>query len=204
MLLPLLVAMVSCNGIFGGIYDHVSPTEDSFFGFIEEDSDGQGGLIYLFLNVYERWTYIDFHNQTIDTLGMHDGEPAHWDVAMHRYDARTNGGAVAATPYSDLAFSTDATLVDGLDYVADVDSQVVVDISQMMDGILGYEAASVNPVLSHWMDVDLGTMPPVYTPAGTAYVVQMADGTRVALIFEKYMNEQNVKGYVTIRYRYPV
>jgi len=93
---------------------------------------------------------------------------------------------------------------DRLAFTADVDSQVVVDMSTMMDGYLGYSPAHVNPVLSRWLDVNTSTMPPVYTLSRKVYIVQMEDGTLAALFFSDYVNEKAAKGYITIQYRYPL
>lgn len=196
--------MVSCNGIFGGIYDEPLSAEDSHYGFVEEDADGKGGLIYLFVNAYDRWTYIDLHHQHIDTLPIDAATPAEWDLALHRYDVRTNEATAAATNFDHLDFVADPATWADLQFVADADSQIVVDISDMINGNLGYAAASVNPVLSHWMDVDISQMPPIYTFNDKAFIVRLQDGSLCALRFENYMNDHNVKGYATIRYRYPL
>jgi hypothetical protein len=74
----------------------------------------------------------------------------------------------------------------------------------MMDGYLSYVESDYNEVLSQWLDVDTSNMPPSYTLSGKIYILRLADGTKAALKLENYMNESAVKGYMTIRYMYPI
>jgi hypothetical protein len=47
-------------------------------------------------------------------------------------------------------------------------------------------------------------MPPSYTLSNKIYILKLADGSKAALKLENYMNDAAVKGYMTIRYMYPV
>ncbi|KWW29711.1 MAG: hypothetical protein AUK63_1311 [bacterium P3] len=198
------VLLAGCNGIYDGLYDDFGGTDIPQYGFVESRADGSG-TIYIDATGYDRWVLLDFHRKTMDTVNITAAEPdpEHWDIAIHRYDVRTRDGAAAETPVADLSAAA-AMDRDRLAFTADVDSQVVVDMSTMMDGYLGYSPAHVNPVLSRWLDVNTSTMPPVYTLSRKVYIVQMEDGTLAALFFSDYVNEKAAKGYITIQYRYPL
>ena len=180
ILLPALLALVSCDGLFGGLYDE--PAENPF-GFVQRDDDGRGGTLRIDATSYTRWTYIDLQHRHIDTANITLGQeaPLEWDFAFDNVDM--------------------AMELEGLVFVADADSQVVIDMSTMMEGYLGYTPSPVNPVLSRWLDVDLSTMPPIYTPSNKVYLLRLSDGTLVALQFTSYMDESLLKGIVTLRYR---
>ena len=206
VLLSATLLLASCNGIFGGLYDTPEAAKEVRYGFVQEDDDHCGGTIYLDIRAYDRWTYVDLHHQYVDTANIVRQQPApqEWDFALHRYDAKTHGAVVAETPLDDIGLLVASALPDGLAFVADADSQVAVDMSQMMDGIVGYEPSDVNPALSRWMAVDMSSMPPTYTPSNRVYLVRMADGSMAALQFTGYTDEAATKGFATIRYRYPL
>lgn len=206
VLLLAALTFASCDGIFGGLYDTPEAAKEDRYGFVQEDDDHRGGTIYLDVRAYERWVYVDLHQQCVDTANIVQQQPApqEWDFALHRYDAKTHGATVAETPVGDIDMLIPSVLPEGLVFMADADSQVAVDMSQMMDGIVGYAPSDVNPVLSRWMHVDMSSMPPTYTPSNRVYLVRLADGSMAALQFTGYTDAMSNKGYATIRYRYPL
>lgn len=193
----------SCNGIFADIYDVVDDTAVNEFGFIVPSSETVSGKIYIDATDYTRWTYINFADLSIDTLSVTDPEPQHWDLAIHRYDAKTNGGAVAETSAYNFESLSTATVGD---FVADVwtTKQIVTDMSTMMDGYLSYVDSYYNEVLSRWLDVDTSEMPPTYTLSNKVYIVRLSDGTKAAVQLDNYMDASGVKGFMTIEYKYPL
>jgi hypothetical protein len=124
-------------------------------------------------------------------------------LAIHRYDAKTNGGVVAETDVEDFSLLSTAKIGE---YVSDTftTSKIVIDMSTMMDGYLSYIESDYNSVLSQWLNVDTSNMPPTYTLSNKIYILKLADGSKAALKLENYMNDAAVKGYMTIRYMYPV
>lgn len=204
LLLPALLALTACDGLFGGLYDE--PAKGTPTGFVERDADRLGGTIYIDARSYTRWTYLDLHTLTLDTASITLGqdEPHAWDIALHRYDVKTHDGAATVLPAEFVGELSTLPDTAGLAFTADADSQVVVDMSTMMEGYLGYAPSRVNPVLSRWLDVNTAEMPPIYTLSRSVYLVRLADGSCVALQFTGYTNEAAVKGFVTIRYRYPL
>lgn len=203
-LLALAFAMTSCNGIFNGLYDEVEAS--SPYGFIQVNEADNSGTIYIDARDYEKWTYISLKDKLIDTANMvkEEPEPRHWDFALHRYDVKTNQAAAHETDFLTMDAVKAHGHYDEGSFTADTAGRVVVDMSTMMDGYLGYHESNVNKVLSRWLSVDTGTMPPIYTLSGKVYVLRLADGTFAALLFTDFMDEASVKGYVTIKYIYPL
>ena len=186
----------ACNGILDGIYDE--PDNENNTGFENE------GEIFIDATSYTQWVYIDFSERSTVTLGYDEDAPQNWDIAVHRYDVKTNGAKVVETNYSDFDQAITAT-IDEADLVGDIwtTNQIVIDMSTMMDGYLGYTESSYNPELSKWLNVDTSTMPPIYTPSGKVYIVYLSDGTRAGVKLLNFMNDLQVKGYMTIQYMYP-
>lgn len=192
-----LYMLTSCNGILNGIYDE--PDSDvKNIGFTNE------GEIYIDATSYTHWIYIDFSEKSTVKLSYDEEAPQNWDIAVHRYDVKTNGAEVIETSAVDFDNAA-KEVVDKADLVDDVwtVSQIVTDMSGMMDGFLGYTESFYNPELSKWLNVDTSSMPPVYTPSGKVYIVYLVDGTRVGVKLINYMNDMQIKGYMTIRYMYP-
>ena len=207
-LVPVLPGLIfcvfslSCNGIFAGIYDTEDDTEISEFGFIE------AGTIYINTSSYTEWTYIDFYNSEIYITGVGEEEvaPDDWDIAVHRFDTKTNGAAVLETSMTGLELFQQLGAMPEGDYVEDVwtEEQVIIDMSQMMDGILGYTQSYYNAELSKWINVDRSNMPPTYTMSQKVYAVKLSDGNNLALKLSNYRSASGGTGYLTIEYLYPV
>lgn len=213
ILLPVgaaLLSLPSCNGLFEGIYDE--PVAVSEFGFTKVEQATSSGTIYIDATSYTKWTYIDFDTYSIDTMliaedGSESGEVMEgWDLAVHRYDTKTNGGSVLETEYTSLdEFRVSGRIPEG-EYVEDIwtEDRITIDMSQMMNGVILYAPSWYNPELSKWLNVDTSTMPPVYTMSGRVYVLKTQDGKAAALQLNNYMNDSKVKGFMTIDYIYPV
>lgn len=206
----VLMSLPSCNGMFAGIYD--SPGIETDYGFINVDKANSSGTVYIDAVSYTKWTYIDFDTYTIDTASAAaDGTDAGsvddgWDLAVHRYDAKTNSGSVAETEFGTLDdFMASGKLPeDG--WVEDVwtEDRIAIDMSGMMDGIILYAPSYYNPELSKWMEVDTSVMPPLYRMSGKVYVIVNSEGKAAAVRLSDYMDGNKTKGYLTIDYVYPV
>jgi hypothetical protein len=193
----------SCNGLFDDIYDNVADDVVSEYGFTKISSDVEVGTIYVDASSYTKWIYLDFSEHRADSLSVFDDAPQNWDLAIHRYDAKTNGGAVAETDIEDFSLLSTAKIGD---FVSDTftTKKIVTDMSTMMDGYLSYVESDYNTELSQWLNVDTSNMPPTYTLSNKIYILRLADGSKAALKLENYMNESAIKGYMTIRYMYPL
>jgi hypothetical protein len=189
--------------MFEGIYDEAPKGVEDAFGFVTPSTAVEAGTLVVDASSYTNWVYVNFHNMKVETRDVNEEAPASWDIALHRYDAKTNGGAAVETTYSDFQ----ALAADGLTgYVADTwtTEQIAIDMSTMMDGYLTYTESDYNEELSKWLDVDTSNMPPTYTLSNKIYVVQLEDGTRAALKLDNYMDAAGIKGVLTIRYIYPL
>lgn len=202
-----ITLLPSCNGIFSGIYDSGEGELVSDYGFLEFNSSDNTGTVYIDATGYTQWVYLDFESRTATTAGMSEEEaPSDWDIAVHRYDVKTNGASVLETGMTGLELFMNSGKMPEGDYVADVwtTQQIIVDMSGMMDGNIGYSESWYNPELSKWLKVDTGTMPPLYSLSHKVYAVRLPDGTDLALKLSNYMDATGVKGYMTIDYVYPV
>lgn len=201
-----MLLLSACNGIFEDIYDAPRPEETKIYGFVAVDDKSHTGRIYIDATDYTEWHYIDLHRKQVVTAAVDGAAPENWDFAIHRYDAKTNGGAVAESAAPDFGALPATGSVPAEAFVADVwtADKITVDMSQMMDGIIRYAEDWYNPVLSGWLHVDTSTMPPVYTLSGKVYLIRLADGTFAALRLTNFMNDAAVKGFMTIDYLYPV
>jgi hypothetical protein len=198
MLLP------ACNGLFDELYDDPIVETDKN-GFIRIDSVNNSGTIYIDATSYLRWVYIDLHNKRIDTTDVYsDLSPESWDIAVHRYDAKTNGAGVLETNFTSFAdLLAGGELPEG-DFESDKTGEIPVDMSDMINNNIVYHTTEINHQLSRWLDVNISVMPPIYTLSKKVYIVSLNDGTYAALLLSNFMNSSLVKGFMTIDYIYPL
>lgn len=199
----------SCENLFDDVYDSADPngTISKEYGFITVNDADSSGTIYINASSYTRWTYLNLHNHTIDTIDIDkkDSEPSDWDFAVHRYDAKTNNASVLETNYTSIKSLRSSRKIPMGTYVSDslTTTKIIIDMSHMMEGILSYDSTYYNLELSKWLNVNTSTMPPTYFLSGKVYVVRLKDGTRALLFLHNFMNNLGVKGYMTIDYIYP-
>ena len=132
--------------------------------------------------------------------------PAHWSIAVHRNNVRTNGGEVLETNYafmeqlppSSEAFKDSVFIADEWN---ERDVWTVQD--QMLKGYIGCQGIKVNRVLSSWLQVDIPPMPPLFSLNSSIFIVRFSDGTCAALQLANYMNQKGTKCCLTINYKYP-
>ena len=205
----MTILLTACNGIFGGIYDTPeppTPAEGDRYGFIQVDEQAHTGRIYIDASDFTKWHYIDLHSRRVTTTAINGNAPANWDFAIHRYDAKTNKGRVAESNATDFGSLPSVGSFDKDLFLPDKWStdRIIIDLSQMMSGIIIYAKDYYNPCLSKWLNVDISVMPPIYTLSGKIYILVMSDGTYAALRLVNYMNDEAKKGFMTIDYKYPV
>ena len=91
------MSLSACNGMFEGIYDDPIEAEME----IKESSFSQ-----INATEYTNWVYIDLSERKATTVEIgeeHKSEiPAKWDLAIHRYDIKTNEGAAFQTTYTSI------------------------------------------------------------------------------------------------------
>lgn len=205
LILAMLASLMffSCNGILENIYDLPGTSENDKYGFIL--GDGSQGRIYIDATGYQEWHYVDLKNKVVITTSVDEPAPDSWDFAIHRYDAKTNGGAVAELQTYDFASMPDIQTIPDSSFVEDIwtTDQITIDMSQMMNGIIIYAEDYYNPCLSRWLNVDTSMMPPIYTLSEKVYLIRLSDGTYAALRLSNFMNDAAVKGFMSIDYLYP-
>jgi hypothetical protein len=201
-----MLSLSACNGIFGFLYDNPVVQVKTEYGFISADTNTHSGRIYIDATSYTDWQYIDLHNKEVVKAPVDSLEPARWDFAVHRYDAKTNGGAVWESGAADFNSLPGLDQLATAEFAADewTTDRISVDVSQMMDGIIVYTDSYYNPCLSRWLDVNTSTMPPIYTLSGKIYILRLADGTYAALRLFNFMDDSSIKGFMTIDYLYPI
>ena len=202
----LLLPLWGCNGIFGGIYDVPDDSDDpqTEYGFINPCTATEPGTIYIDSRDFVHWIYIDFSERTVLTLGYDDPAPQQWDIAIHHYDAKTNGGEAASTNTNSFE-----TILSGRNYkigpyqpdVWTVD-KIAIDLSDMLSGKIVYLESDYNPVLSSWMSVDINQMPPDYHYSGHIISLLLPDGSQAFLRMASYANQLGAKGFLTLQYLY--
>lgn len=209
LIMSVTFILSGCNGLFNDIY--YTPESDGAgveFGFISTDLTSNSGTIYIDATSYARWVFLDFHSFASDTANIILGQPDPdaWDIAVHRYDARTNGAVVMRTSYTSLSELAAIRSLPSGGLVPDIwtTDAITVDMSHMMDGWLEYAESFYNPELSSWLSVDTSVMPPIYALSPFVYVVRFADGSLAALKLRDYMSDGMIKGFMTIDYVYPL
>ena len=133
-----------------------------------------------------------------------DGEGAFdWDIALHMYDMRTNGGSVAKVTAATLDAIT--SIPAETEFKTDEDGSVISDLSLMMQGAIGYHYTTINPVLYDWVKrTPTGSMPPVLYElnAADAFVVKTKDGSYVKVKFSDFTNDKGEDVYASFTYEF--
>ena len=170
MILGATMSLSACNGMFEGIYD--DPIESEME--IKESSFSQ-----INTTEYTNWVYIDLSERKATTVEIgeeHKSEiPAEWDLAIHRYDIKTNEGAAYQTTY---------TNIDELK-------------------ASGKLPAEENFIKDEWT-TNAGSETPIYTMSNQVYLIRLKDNTYAAIRFTNYTNARGIKGYIDFDFLYPL
>ncbi len=123
-----------------------------------------------------------------------------WDIAFHKYDIRTNGCEAVKTTAEKL---DQITTIPASGFEADTENRkVMADMSQMMQGFVGYHYTTINPVLNAWLTATpTGTMPPyTYELNEEVIVVKTSDNKYYKVKFTDYSNEKDITVYAAFDY----
>lgn len=183
----------------------------------EQDPDAPFNVMSdLDATAYDCWTYVNLETGETEILpdtsewyyaGTETYLPARepetpsidWHIAVHRYDINTNGAEVIDTGIENIEDVT--TLPDG-NYTPNVNVNyfeqlqvtegtqylLVMDMSQMMDGNIGY---AVNGLINRTLSgavirTETGSMPPtIYSPSENVFALKFADGSWAAIKLTK-------------------
>jgi hypothetical protein len=196
-----------------GLFSACDMLEEVYDDPIVELKQGQ---YYIDATNYAQWIYINLHTPTptitTSTINPDDlnetGAPAEWDIAQHRYDVKTNGAAVMMTSYHSINELEAAGLPTEGEWAEDEESEqcITIDMSHMMEGFLVYAPGHKNKELGKWVEVDTSTMPPIYAMHDNVMLLCFADGTYAAIQLANFMSTDSyqVKGWMTVNYKYPV
>ena len=162
------MSLSACNGMFEGIYD--DPIESEME--IKESSFSQ-----INTTEYTNWVYIDLSERKATTVEIgeeHKSEiPAEWDLAIHRYDIKTNEGAAYQTTYTNIdELKASGKLPAEENFIKDewTTDKIAIDMSGMMEGNIKYTEDYRNEILSGWLNVDTSSMPPIYTMSNLSLI----------------------------------
>ena len=167
------------------------------------DADGTGIYTYWYDVFGEGLSHYEFRSRYATAR---QPEPEHWDLAVHRQNVRTNGGAVVETSLTDLSQVGNSSLYASLNFVADEwnETDVWTVQDKMLLGLIGNQRIKVNNVLGNWLRMSIPPIPPVFTMNSHVFIVRFSDGTYAALRLKNYIGPTNVKCCLTIEYKYPI
>lgn len=171
-----------------------------------KDDDNQprvplSGTVKVDATDYGKWTYVSFKDDKQVTYAITDKVDEtsfDWDIAIHRFDVRTNGGAVLATDKTDMSQVTD---IPASGYTADIDGTVLNSFA-MPPTDDSYTACKLSGILNTW--ITRAGMPPTYTLSNLVYIVQCKDNTYAKVKFTDYSNDEGKTGHVGLTYEYLV
>lgn len=145
--------------------------------------------------------FIATYKGALETRGGVDETSFDWDIALHVYDVKTNGGSAIATTEKEVS---KVTSIPASGYVADFETDsLMIDRAGMMASKIGYASDHMNKVLNEGVVAHLETMPPVYTMSELVYIIKLKSGDYAKIKFTDYMNDENVKGHISFDYVYP-
>lgn len=177
-----------------------------------KDTDGNDGtdtvvsnqMKNLDVSAYDKWVYVSLEDGTSVAKGIEEAAPEKWDIAMHRENVKTNEGSAIKTDVT--SFDALTAIPEGSVFMPDelTYTEVAVDMSQMMQGIIIYDTTEINMVLEDW--VTRSGMPPVYNVQPNVYVVRTKEGKYAKIQFTSYKGGEtgDETGFATFTYAYPV
>ncbi len=212
----LAAGLFSACDMLGGVYDDTLDGTNPEKQQTEQQNSVTQNSLYIDSRSYTQWTYINLHTPTptLQTaeISLNDysetGIPEQWDIALHRYDLKTNGAHALMTSYTSITELEAAGLPADPQWVSDtyLDEAIWIDLSHMLEGYITYAPAYKNQEASRWINVDISSMPPTYTTCNNVILMQLDDGTYAALQLDDFMSKDKyqTKGYLTINYKYPL
>lgn len=158
------------------------------------------------LRDFSAWNYWDEDSivSTTPAQGSEADIPMDWHIAIHRYDIRTNGGSVVNTGITDME-SLAEWPATGYEADTTLSNALCMDLTQMMDGIIGYaETSKINKVLtSTIIRTPTNSMPPtIYSASKEVCVLKCKDGGLVKIQITDTYSDTGASGYVTLNYEW--
>lgn len=185
----------------------------------EEPKQPQGEDVkkieYLDASAYDEWTYYSLRDNKVYKTVKYNEEgkltedlsnDKNWDIAFHRFDIHTQGGAFKSS-IEDLSKAGEVTLGE---FVQDTEAEITLFYGIGADGKheMKTTKALINPLMSGgvgkkggWVE-NQGTMPPNYVVLPNVWFVKDANGDVVALKFLECRTRDGKTGGITLNYMY--
>lgn len=177
------------------------------------DASSAATVSYQYVNAtnYANWVYFNLHQKDDSaTVNYQTEYSGNWDIALHRYDIKTNNGAAYETSYESLE-TLKSDIADGT-FTIPASSQLVKDNPNdsimtglsMAEGKMYYNKSSKNDELGKWLTLNMASMPPVYTLSGKVYIIALSDGTYAAFKGNGFRDASGRSGNISFDYLYPI
>ncbi len=170
-----------------------------------EDTGSKTGIYTYWYDIFGKGVTVSEYRDFYPTAEQ--SAPDSWTFAVHRNNARTNGGSVFETTLTDISqLLISQEELQKLVFTEDTwtESLVWTDNSQMLNCLIGNQGIAINNVLSSWLRVDLPPIPPGFTHNNHVFILKLNDGTFAAIQLANYMNEAGTKCHLSINYKYPL
>lgn len=133
----------------------------------------------------------------VAATGTEKDMPKDWHIAFHVYDPHLNGGGCLMTEETDL--SAFKTIPDG-DYKTDQAVNITVDMSKMMENIVGYARGKVNREMYQWLKSSGMGKPK--TVSDKVFAVKFANGNHALIKFKDYLDATGKKKRISFDYKF--
>ena len=175
------------------------------------------GLAILDCTSYTEWNFFSFDRGEIigscDAGNEADNEAwrnrTDWDLAFHRQDVKTNSGesgkgkgGILAYDFKEQAFDFEKvkTAPTG-GYSTDVPDSIIYDMSQMMQGKIGYVHTGLAQPTKKWAVLtDMQNSKWEY--AQKVFVVRTANGKYAKIYLKDFKSNAGASGTITMQYVY--
>ncbi|GAB6012767.1 HmuY family protein [Viscerimonas tarda] len=182
-----------------------------------QKTEPKEGLAIVDCTSYTQWNFFSFSKGeiigTCDAGNDADNEVwrnrSDWDLAFHRQDVKTNSGVSGTGKAGILEYNFDSqpfdfervTLAPEDGYLVDVQDSIIYDMSQMMQGKIGYVHTGLTQVTKRWAVLeDMQNSKWVY--AQKVFIVRTADGKYAKIYLKNFKSDAGASGVVTMQYVY--
>ena len=182
-----------------------------------QKNEPKEGLAILDCTSYTRWNFFSFAKG--DTIGSCDAgnetdyeawsKRSDWDLAFHRQDVKTNSGesgkgkgGILEYNFNGQAFDFDKVKTAPKDgYQTDVQDSIIYDMSQMMQGKIGYVHTGLAQPTKKWAVLtDMQNSKWEY--AQKVFVVRTANGKYAKIYLKDFKSNAGASGTITMQYVY--
>ncbi|MDR1526433.1 MAG: HmuY family protein [Dysgonamonadaceae bacterium] len=182
-----------------------------------QKSEPKEGLVILDCSSYTQWNFFSFAKGeiigTCDAGNETDNETwrkrTDWDLAFHRQDVKTNSGesgtgkgGILAYDFNGKDFHFDlVTVAPGTGYAVDEPDSIIYDMSQMMQGKIGYIHTGLAQPTKKWAVLE-DMMNSKWVYAQKVFVVRTADSKYAKIYLKNFKSDAGASGTVTMQYVY--